>query len=359
MKKIIVFFIFLLTAASYGFCNESLSKELYVYNWKDYFAPDTIKNFEERFGVKVHLETFDSEEELIATLESYPEKYDVVIGSGNVTRGFIKKRLLLAINKKNIPNLSLMDPKFLGLDHDEKNEYSIPYLWGTTGIVVNRKFISEDNSWEILWNPKYQGKIAMLSGMDEVFGAVLKSLGFSCNTLNFAELKKAKGKMLAQKNLLAGYFETIALRDKMIKEELWAAHIYSGEGLFAMNENKNLEYFIPKEGAVIWVDSLMIPRDAPHPHTAEVFINYILEPQVSADIANYLWYANCNIAARALMQKEILESPALYPSEDILKQCEFLESSKIEDQFPGVRMFWKEAISVLQLNENNRNEGMK
>jgi spermidine/putrescine transport system substrate-binding protein len=298
------------------------------------------------------LETFDSEEELIATLESYPDKYDIIISSGNITRGFIKKRLLSKIDKKNIPQLSSLDSKFMNPDYDPENKYSIPYLWGTTGLLVNRKFIKDENSWDILWNPKYQGKVAMLQGLDEMFGAVLKSLKYSCNTLNMSELRQAKEKMLMQKDVLAGYFDTITLRDKMINEELWATQIYSGEGLFAMHRNKDLEYFIPKEGAVIWVDSLMIPRDAPHKYTAEVFINYILEPKVSADIANYLWYANCNLAAQPLTKKEVLESPALYPPEEVLKQCEFLESSKIEDKFPNVRMFWKEAVSAAQLNRN-------
>jgi len=201
--------------------------------------------------------------------------------------------------------------------------YSIPYMWGTTGIAVNRKYIKEtEDSWSILWNPKYKGKIAMLDNSWEVIGAALKYLGYSGNSTNLEELEEARELLLEQKPILRGYEDCVSTRDELIEENLWAVHQYSGEGAFAADENENVEYIIPEEGGFLWIDNVMIPKDSPHKYTAEVFINFILRPQISADIANYLWYANTNEAAAEFTDQEILDAPSIYPSEEVLSRCE-------------------------------------
>jgi len=306
---------------------------LNIYNWEAYLGPTTLGDFEKKFGVKVNLETFEDEEEVVSMLQAHPGRYDIIIASDDAIRELIAMRLLTEINIGNIPNLKNIEGKFRNPSYDPRHRHSVPYLWGTTGIAINRAFVQEEVvSWSILWNPKYKGKIAMLNNPDEVIGAALKYLGYSLNTTNPIKIEEERQMLLEQKPLLAGYLNTIETRDKLISNELWAAQIYSGDGMFAADKNKAVEYFVPKEGAAIWVDCLCIPRDAEHKHTAEVFINYILDPEASGKIVNHLWYANCNIAASPYTKKEILESPSLYPPEEVLKKCEFFKPVGTEEE---------------------------
>jgi len=328
--KLLVFFTVLVVLFTLSVNNKvaasekKLSKVLNVYNWEGYFGETTLSDFEKKFGVKVNLETFEDEEELVAAMRSHPDKYDVVITSDDNIRECMKMRSLAEIDLKNIPNLKNIDAKFRNPPYDPGHRYSVPYLWGTTGMVVNRALIKDGgDSWSILWNPKYEGKIAMLNSPDEVMAAALKYLGYPLNTRDPSKLEEARQKLFEQTPLITGYLDCITIRDKLISNELWAAHIYSGEGMFAADNNEDLEYIIPREGASMWIDCLTIPRDAKHKYTAEVFINYILDPKVSAKIANYLWYANCNLAARDYTDEEILKSPSLYPPKEILNKCTF------------------------------------
>ncbi len=313
--------------------DQNLSEELVIYNWEDYFGETTIKDFEKEFRVKVILETFKEEEELLSGLTAHPDKYDLFVVSGDSVAEMIEMRLLANIDLNNIPNIEHIDSKYLNRENDPDNKHSIPYLWGTTGIAVNRKFITEgDDSWSILWNPEYKGKIAMLNSHEEVVGAALKYLGYSLNSSNAEELNAARNKLLQQKPLVVGYLDAMAVRDKMISNELWATHIYSGDGMAAADENEDIEYIIPREGAAVWIDNFCISRDAKHKYTAEVFINYVLRPKVSAKIANYLWYANSNISARPYTDKEILESSSLYPPQEVLDKCEFFKGSATDEE---------------------------
>ncbi|MFH1858219.1 MAG: spermidine/putrescine ABC transporter substrate-binding protein, partial [Candidatus Omnitrophota bacterium] len=256
---------------------------------------------------------------------------------------------LKAVNFEAIPNFKNIGSSFRNLAHDPGNRYSVPYLWGTSGLVVNRALIQEErDSWAVLWNPKYRGKIAMLNNPSEVIGAALFYLGYSPNSSSLSELEQARKLLLEQKPLLAGYLDPIDIREKLIKNELWATHCYSGEGVYAIRQNRDLDYVIPKEGAIQWVDHFVIPRDAQHPETAERFINYLLEPEVSAAIANELWYANCNAAAQSDTLKEIVESPSLYPSEGTLKRCVFLKFSGSEKEQESALRFRNAIWAELQ-----------
>lgn len=356
--KILVFLTVLCVLFAWGAKNnavaseKTLSKVLNVYNWEDYFGPTTLSDFEKKFGVKVNLETFEDEEEMVSCLQSHPEKYDIIIASGAEIRELVKMRLLVEIDIENIPNLKNIEPKFRNPHYDPGHRHSVPYLWGTTGIVVNRTLIKDkEDSWSILWNSKYKGKIAMLNNPEEVIGAALKYLRYSVNTNDPSKLDEARKKLFDQSPLVAGYLDCITLREKLISNELWAAQIYSGEGMFAVDKNEALEYIIPKEGASIWVDCLAIPRDAKHKYTAEIFVNYILDPKVSAEIANYLWYANCNQAARAYTQEEILKSPFLYPSKKILKNCEFFQPIGTAEEEKGARQILNRIWSELRFKK--------
>ncbi|MEK9153746.1 MAG: spermidine/putrescine ABC transporter substrate-binding protein [Patescibacteria group bacterium] len=304
--------------------SQELSPVLNIYNWEDYIGTTTIADFEKEFGVKVNLESYPNEDAMISGVQSDPIKYDIVVGSDILVKEMNNMKLLAEIDLKNIPNLKNIGAEFQNPSYDPGNKHSIPYMWGTSGIVINHEFIEEtEPSWAILWSPAYKGKITMLDNMQDVIGAALRYAGYSANSVDPAELEKARQLLLQQKPLLRGYENGYQIRDAILNGELWAAHSYSGDGSMLVSQNENIEYVIPKEGAFIWVDNLLIPVGSQHKYTAEVFINYVLRPDVSAKIANYLWYANTNEAARELTNPDILQDPAIYPSEEARKKLEF------------------------------------
>jgi len=300
---------------------EKLSPVLNIYNWEDYFGETTIEDFEKEFGVKVNLETYEDELVMLATVQSDPKKHDIIIASDTLIQEMVSMQLLAQIDMANIPNFKNIAEEFKNHPYDPENKHSVPYMWGTSGLAVNRKYIKEtEPSWSILWNSEYKGKISMLSNMHDTIGAALFYLGYSGNSTNPAELAEAKNLLLKQKPILRGYEDSATIMNSLISEELWAGHSYSG--VFASAKNENVEYLIPKEGAFIWTDTLAIPISAQHKYTAELFINFILRPDVSAKIANYLWYANTNKAAKELTNPEILQDPTLYPPEEVKKKLE-------------------------------------
>ena len=303
---------------------EKLSDVLNVYNWEDYFGETTIEDFENEFGVKVNLATFENEDEMLSAIQSNPRQYDVTVASDILVKEMINMKLLTQLNIENISNFKNIGSEFKNPSYDPGNKYSVTYLWSTSGLAINRKYIKEiEPSWSILWNPEYKGKISMLNNMQDVLGSALFYLGHSGNSINPTELEEAKNLLLKQKPLLRGYEDTITIRDDLISEKLWAGHIYSGDGAFAAAENENIEYIIPQEGAFITLDNLVVPIGAQHKYTAEVFINFILRPDVSAKLVNYLWYANTNEAAREFTDPAILQNASIYPSEEVKKNLEF------------------------------------
>ncbi len=263
---------------------------LNFYNWEDYIAPSVLEGFEKEFGVKVNLQTFEDEEEMFSSVQSNPAKYDLIIATDGLVNEMKKARLLAPIDLENISNFKHIEPRFISLETDPHKKYSVPYLWGTTGIAYNADFIKEEvNSWAILWDAKYKGNISMLNSPYEVIGAALKYLGYSLNTTNPSQLQEAREKLLEQKPLIRGYDDPITVRDNLVSNKLWIAQAYSGDAMYAILKNKSINYIIPKEGASLWVDSLCIPRDTPHKYTAEVFINYLLSPKVSLDTLIVIW----------------------------------------------------------------------
>lgn len=331
---------------------EKLAPVLNIYNWEDYIAPAALEGFEKEFGVKVNLETFKDEEEMIASIQSNPGKYDVVIAANNLVRTMIESRLLEPIDLGNISNFKNIDSRFMNLDYDPGNKYSIPYMWGTTGIAYNTKYIKEDVvSWAVFWDAKYKGKMSLLVNPYDVFPLGLKYMGYSLNSVDPVQLEAAGEKLKEGKPLLCGYEDTLMIRDNLVSGKLWIGHIYSGDAISACDKNSDIKYIIPKEGALLWIDNLCMPRNAQHKRTAELFINYILEPKVSADIANYLTYANCNKAARDYTLKEILDNPAIYPSEEMLKNCEFYKPIGTAEELTQREKIINKIWSELQSSE--------
>lgn len=318
-------------------------ERLLIYNWEDYLAPETISAFEREYGIEVVVETYPDEKVLLADLLKSPEKYDLIVASNSLVENLIRLNLLAPLDLEALDNFRHLEDRFRGLHYDTKNRYSIPYLWGTTGIAFNRGEIpGEIVSWSVLWDPEYSGHLAMLSDPDEVIGAALKYLGHSINTINHAELEAAGAALREQKPLLAGYLDPQRIKDGLAEGEIWAAQCYSGDAMMIAAEHPEIVYIIPREGADLWVDNFCVPAGARNRRAAELFINFCLEPEISAANANYLRYANTNLAARRHTDPAILSHPGLYPPAEVVERCEITSS----ETFPEVReiraRIWRE-----------------
>lgn len=256
---------------------------LRVHNWEDYLAPGVVAEFERRHKARVELVTFDDEEGALAHLGGTGAPFDIVVLSGNVVRRAREAGLLAEIDPVKVQNLKNVDQPFRGPFYDSGTRYHTPYLWGTTGIVVNRGRVRNPApGWELLWDKGLKGKIAMLNSPEEVVGAALKSLGQSMNSVDAAQLQRAREQLLQQRPLLAGYLESTEIRDRLVAGKLWAAQIYSGDAMAAIEKNPDLVYFIPSQGAARWVDNLVIPANARNRELALAFMNFILDPEIGA-----------------------------------------------------------------------------
>lgn len=301
--------------------------ELHVFTWADYFAPDTIKNFEKETGCRVVVDYFESAETLRAKLDAGNSGFDVAFPSDEVMHAFIAKGLLEKLDLAKLPNFKNIAPKFRGLDYDPKNEYSVPYMWGTTGLAYNKSKVDPaPDSWAALWDPKYAGHVTVLDDAREAFAAAAFAEGGSPHALNAEGIEKAAKKLGAAK--LKAYDGQPKLR--LIKGEAWIAQCYSGDamqaaGADAKERSGDIGYVIPKEGGTLWFDNLCIPKGAPSKDLAHKFIDYILRAEVSAAISDSVEYANPNEAAQKLIKKEVLENRAANPTEDELKRCTLLK----------------------------------
>lgn len=298
---------------------------LRIYNWEDYLAPQVVAEFERRFSAKVEVVTFSDEEEALEHLSRAGAPFDLVVISGSAVRRAREASQLAEIDRAKVQNLKNIDKSFRMPFYDTQAKFHVPYLWGTTGIVVNRTRVKEAvKGWEVLWNQGLKGKIAMLNSPEEVVGAALKSLGYSMNAVETAQLERARERLLAQKPLLAGYLESTEIRDRLVSGKLWAAQIYSGDAMAALEKNADLAYIIPNQGAARWVDNLVIPADARNRELALAFMNFILEPEIGALNASEMGSASPNAAAEPFMDKELLANPAVYPPDEIAARLETL-----------------------------------
>ena len=298
---------------------------LRIHNWEDYLAPQVVAEFERRFNAKIEVVTFSDEEEALEHLSRAGAPFDLMVLSGSAVRRAREASLLGEIDPLKIPNLKNVDKAFRMPFYDTQAKSHVPYLWGTTGIVVNRTRIKEPGKgWEVLWDQGLKGKIAMLNSPEEVVGAALKSMGYSMNSVETAQLERARERLLAQKPLLAGYLESTEIRDRLVSGKLWAAQIYSGDAMAAIEKNTELAYIIPTQGAARWVDNLVIPANARNRDLALAFMNFILEPEIGALNASEMGSASPNAAAVPFMDKELLANPAVYPPDEIAARLETL-----------------------------------
>ncbi|MEQ8170937.1 MAG: spermidine/putrescine ABC transporter substrate-binding protein [Candidatus Eremiobacterota bacterium] len=300
-------------------------KQLFVYNWPYYISDKVIPEFEKEFSVKVTYDNYSSNEELLAKFQAGASGYDLIFPSDYMVTMMINQNLLETLDQSRIPNIKNLDERFKGLECDPKNTYSLPYFWGTSGIGVNTEKVKEKvDSWNILWNEKYKECISMLDDMRSVAHPALKLLGYSLNSTDKKQIKEAKDLLLKQKPLVKAYTSDTYV-DFLKSGDLWLAQGYSGDVFQVIKENKSIQYIIPKEGTEIWVDNMCIPKGAKNKETAELFIDFLLRPEVSAENSNSTWYANPNSASRKFIKPEIINNPAIYPPKEVLDKCEFLK----------------------------------
>ena len=291
-------------------------EKLVVYNWGEYIDPEVLTIFEEETGIHVVYEEFETNEILYPKVSSGAIAYDVICPSDYMIQRMIENDLLAEIDFDNIPNIKNIGSQYMeqSKQFDPENKYSVPYCWGTVGILYNKTMVDEPvDSWSILWNPKYKDSILMQDSVRDAFGATLKYLGYSLNSTDLDELTEAKNLLIEQKPLVQAYVID-QVRDKMIGNEAALGVIYSGEAIYTQKENPNLEYVIPKEGSNIWIDSWVIPKNAEHKENAEKFINFLCRPDIALMNFEYITYSTPNEAARELIEDEdIRNSEIAFP----------------------------------------------
>ena len=315
MKRTIkmLFAMLFIAATALTLCSCSASdKVVKVYNWGDYIDPDTISAFEDETGYKVTYVKFDTNETMYAKLTGSNSGYDVIVPSDYMVEKLISEDRLAKINFDNVPEYKNINEEFRGLAYDPTNEYSVPYMWGTMGILYNKKMVKEPvDSWKILWNEKYKDNIIMYNSSRDSIGITLKMLGYSMNSTSEKELQEAKEMLIKQTKLVSAYVVD-DVKDKMIGNEAALALVWAGDAVYCQELNPDLEYVIPKEGSNIFCDAMCIPKDCNNKEGAEAFISFMCKPEIAAKNAEYIGYSSPSDAARALMGEAGMNETA-YP----------------------------------------------
>lgn len=323
MKKNISLLITLIVAISlFAGCKKDDTVTLNVYNWGDYIDESVLKTFTDETGIKINYNYFDSNEGMYAKLKSGATAYDVLFPSDYMIQKLIQEDMLLKIDFDNVPNYKYIDDNFKNLAYDANNEYSIPYMWGTVGILYNEEMVDETvDSWDILWNEKYKQSIVMQDSVRDAFAVALKKLNYSLNSTNESELEEAKQLLINQKPLVNGYVND-QVKDKMVGNEAALAVIYSGDGIVTNKLNNSLKYVVPKEGSNLWFDAMCIPKTSKHKKEAEMFLNFLCREDIALANVNVIGYSTPHVGAKKLLPEELLNNDASYPSDEVLKRCE-------------------------------------
>ncbi len=298
---------------------------LYYYTWSDYADPDILAAFEARHGVRVVVDTFSSNEELLAKVQAGMTGYDVVVPSDFMAGILGQLGLLAELDLARIPHVRDLEPHLTQLSFDPTQRYAIPYLWGTVGIGYNSQVVTEaPTSWNVLWDPQYSGRISMLNDQREVFGLALRALGHSLNSRDSHIIQEAKKHLILQKPLVKAY--TSEQYDQLlVSGDVVLAHAWGGTVARAMKENPAIRYAIPQEGGTIWTDCLAVLASSERQSLAMDFINYLLQDSVALLTTQRLLFASANRHVRRRLPPEVQDNIAVYPPDDILPRMEWME----------------------------------
>jgi spermidine/putrescine-binding protein len=301
-------------------------KVVNIYIWTNYLPPDVVADFKKATGIKATVDTYDSNEALLAKLQSGVADYDVVVPSDYMLKVMIPEGLLLDLDHNRLPGMKNLDPRFVNQKYDPGNGHSIPYLWGTTGIGYDKtKVKAPVDSWKAVFDERYAGRILMLDDVRDVFGAALRVMGRSINETDPAVLRQAAEMLKKQKRLVKTY-NSSDFANLLAAGDVDIAQGYNGEMAEAVSHApKRLAYVVPKEGGTLWVDNLAIPKAARHADAAYQFIEFVLQPEIAARIVNGVHYAGANKAAWERIDPKIRSNPAIYPPQEILEHCELIE----------------------------------
>lgn len=331
-----------------NFHTENTGK-LIVYNWGEYLDPEAVKMFEEETGIEVTYDEYETNEAMYPIIAKGAAKYDLVCPSDYMIQRMKQEGLLAEIDWDNVPNRKNIDKEYweFARSYDEENRYSVPHLWGTVGILYNKKMVKEKiDSWGVLWDKKYKDNILMQKSVRDAFGVALKYLGYSLNSTDGKQLEEAREKLLEQKKSgVVQAYVVDEVRDKMIAGEAAIGVIYSGEALTCQESNSDLEYVIPKEGSNLWMDSWVIPKGAENKENAEKFLNFLCRPEIMKMNFDYITYSIPSTAGKNLIEeKEYRESEIAFPALDSLKDCEVFQYLGADVDKVYNRM-WKEVMS--------------
>lgn len=302
------------------------ARQVNVYIWTNYLPQEVVDEFQRRTGVRVNVDTYDSNEAILEKLQSGVADYDLVVPSDYMMKILIPEGLVREIDHARLPNLENLDPRFLDQAYDPENRHSVPYLWGTTGIGYDKRKVQEPvDSWRALFDPRYAGRILMLDDPREAFGAALKIMGRSLNETDPAVLRQAAGMLKEQKTLVRTY-NSSDFANLLAAGDVDVAQGWNGEMAEAVaNAPERLAYVIPKEGGTLWIDNVAIPKTARNVDAAYELLNFLMEPEMAAKIVNGVHYAGANQAALPLIDAKIRDDPAIYPPQEVLDRCELIE----------------------------------
>lgn len=299
-----------------------------VFNWGEYIDEELIDRFEDETGIKVNYNTVPTCEEMYAKMKNGGVNYDVVVPSDYMVSRMIEEDMLTTIDFANVPNAEYIDADFLNPEYDPTGEYSAPYQWGRIAIIYNKDVVDEADTgtWDLLWNEKYSGQILMFDNSRDAMGVALKRLGASYNTTDEATLKKAAEMLKEQKPLVQAYVMD-QIFDKMESGEAAIAPYYVGDYFLMLDElgedtDMNLGYYIPEGGTNLYVDAMCIPKDCQNKSGAEAFINFMLQPDVMAQNTEFISYSTAETAARELLDDDMKNNTAMYPSHEEIAACE-------------------------------------
>lgn len=318
MKKLLLFVAFCLSVFA-------ADKVLYVYNWSEYMPSEVIEAFEKETGISVKYSTYDSNEAMYAKIKTdKTSSYDIIVPSTYFVSKMAKEGLLSKIDKKKLKNFKNLDEKLLYKPFDPKNDYSIPYTWGSTGISYNAKILGDGaiKSWQDLWDKKYENSLLLTDDLREVFGMTLKTLGYSANDTDKKHIEEAYKKL---ETLMSNIkvFNSESPKQVYLGEEVVAGMNFNGENYMANQESPDMHYVYPKEGILLWIDSLVIPKNAKNVENAHLFIDFLLRPEIAKTVSTDIGYASPNKKAVELLDDETRNNRIIYPNDEDLKNSEF------------------------------------
>ncbi len=310
-----------------------------IYNWSDYLPERIIELFTRDTGIKVNYISYESNEEMYEKVKASQGEFDLVVPSTYYVSKMASEGLLQTLDREQLPNYQYLDPRLLNLQHDPRGEYSIPYLWGTTSLFIDSSQIKtrKPDSWNDLWRPEFKGKLVLTDDMREVFHVALRSLGYSGNSTNPVEIEAAYKKLVKLKPNIVEY-NSEEPREAINSRRVGAGMIWNGEAHLARQERFTVSYIYPKEGAVLWIDSLVIPKSAKNVDAAHKFINFLHKPAMAAIASESIGYATPNTRAMKLIDPWVRGSSAVYPNDETLAQAEL--QIDVGDALPIYEKYW-------------------